>query len=126
MDTLDVEALFIELCKAWNDGDTSGIAATFAPDGRLVDPLGDEWDGRDAVATAYREYFKTLLAGTTTEITIASVRELAPGLAIVDAWQTFSGPLPRMHVTAVVRTDGDNARVVECRPYILLELPSES
>lgn len=124
--SLDVEALFDALCQAWNAGDTPAIAATFAPDGRLVDPLGDEWDGRDAVAAAYQEYFTGLLAGTTTEIDIASVRDLAPGLAVVDGWQTISGPLPRMHLTAIVRAEGDSVALVECRPYILLELPSDS
>ena len=123
---LDVEALFGAMCQAWNAGDAPAIAATFAPDGRLVDPFGDEWDGRDAVEAAYQEYFKGLLAGTTTEIDIASVRELAPGLAVVDGWQTISGPLPRMHLTAIVRAEGDSAQVVECRPYVLLELPSDS
>jgi uncharacterized protein (TIGR02246 family) len=123
---LDVEALFGSLREAWNAGDSAAIAATFAPDGRLVDPLGDEWDGREAISAAYQEYFGGLLAGTTTEIVIASVRELAPGLAVVDGWQTISGPLPRMHLTAIVRAEGDTAQVVECRPYILLELPPES
>lgn len=123
---LDVEALFGAMCQAWNAGDTSAIAATFAPDGRLIDPLGHEWDGREVVEAAYEENFKGLLAGTTTEIVIESVRELAPGLAVVDGAQTFSGPLPRMHLTAVVRAEGDTAQVVECRPYVLLEIPSDS
>ena len=122
---LDVEALFEALTQAWNAGDVPAIAATFAPDGRLVDPLGNEWDGREVVEGAYEENFKGLLAGTSTEVVIDSVRELAPGLAILDGWQTFSKTLPRMHLTAVVRSDGDTARIVECRPYVLLEAPSD-
>jgi uncharacterized protein (TIGR02246 family) len=122
----DAEALFETLCQAWNAGNPEGIAAGFAADGRLVDPFGNEWDGIDAVTTAYVETLNGVLAGTTTEVVIDSVRELAPGLAVVDAWQTFSGPLPRMHLTAIVRSEGDTVRIVEGRPYILLEMPSSS
>jgi hypothetical protein len=41
-------------------------------------------------------------------------------------WQGVSRPLPGMHLTAVVRAEGDPARMVVCRPYALLELPPES
>ena len=120
---LDAEALFDALCRAWNAGDPGGVAAHFAPDGRLFDPFGNEWDGLEAVTTAYVENFKGILAGTTTEVVIDSVRELAPGLAIVDGWQTFTGPLPRMHLTAVVRAEGETAVLVEARPYAVMEQP---
>ncbi len=120
---LDVEAVFVAICRAWNAADPDGVAAAFAADGRLVDPFGHEWDGLEAVRTAYEVNFKGVLAGTTTEVVIDSVRELAPGIAIADGWQTFSGPLPRMHLTAVVRAEGDQARLVECRPYVFLDLP---
>ena len=120
---LDTEAVFDTLCRAWNAGDPVGVAVCFAPDGRLFDPFGNEWDGLDAVTTAYVENFKGILAGTTTEVVIDSVRELAPGLAIVDGWQTFTGPLPRMHLTAVLRAEGETARLVEARPYVVMERP---
>ena len=102
------------MCRAWNAGDPVGVAACFAADGRLFDPFGNEWDGFEAVTSAYVENFKGILRGTTTEVVIDSVRELAPGLAIVDGWQTFTA-LPRMHLTAVVRAEGETAPLVEGR-----------
>jgi uncharacterized protein (TIGR02246 family) len=122
---LDIEAVFDALCQAWNAGDPTGIAATFAPDGRIIDPFGGEWDGHDAVLAAYQQNFEGRLAGTTTAIDIKSVRELAPGVAIVDGWQTITGPLGGMHLTAVLRAAGETVQLVECRPYVLLVLPSE-
>lgn len=121
---LDAEAVLATMADAWNAVDTAAIGACYTVDGRLFDPLGHEWDGRDAIVAAFDDYFRGLLAGSTTEITVESHRELAPGLAIVDGHQTFTGGLPTMHITAVIRTDNDAARVVECRPYAWLDLPN--
>ena len=79
---LDAEALFDALCRAWNAGDpvgdrcplrrpTAGSSTRSATSGTAV----------RRSTTAYVENFKGILAGTTTEVVIDSVRELAPGLA---------------------------------------------
>jgi uncharacterized protein (TIGR02246 family) len=121
--TTDVEALFDNICQAWNGGDADGVAAAFAPDGRIVTPFGDEFDGLDAVRDAYRFYFNGLLGGSQTQITIGQVRHLAADMFIVDATQSITGPLGNLHLTAVVRQSGDTAQLVELRPYAFLPKP---
>lgn len=119
----DIEALFDSMARAWNRGDPEGVAAEFAPDGRLFTPFGDAFDGQEAVRDAYVTNFATLLAGTQTEITVEGVRHLAGDLYIVDATQSISGPLPDLHLTTVVRQTGDRAQVVEARPFAILPRP---
>jgi uncharacterized protein (TIGR02246 family) len=119
----DVEALFTPMCEAWSAQDPVGTAAMYGVDGRLIDPFGREHDGRDRIEQAFEENFRTVLAGSTTTIEVQSVRELVPGLAVVDALQTFTGGLPDMHATLIVRGGRERAEVVECRPYPFLEPP---
>jgi uncharacterized protein (TIGR02246 family) len=121
--TTDVEALFEDLCRAWNRGDAHSVAAVYAPDARLVTPFGDEFDGRDAIRDAYVHYFGGLLAGTQTQITTGKVRHLGADLFIVDATQSITGPLGDLHLTGVVRQSGDMAQIVELRPYAFLTMP---
>jgi uncharacterized protein (TIGR02246 family) len=120
----DVQALFDEVCAAWNRGDAAGIAAHYAADGRLVDPFGGVADGRSAIEKVFVAMFRGLLAGTISEIHIDNTRRLAPGLLIVEGSQRVTGPLPALHVTAIVRQTGERAEILECRPYPFLPAPS--
>lgn len=60
-----------------------------------------------------------MLAGTSTSIEIETVRELGAGVVVVDGTQTLTGPIPPMHVTAVVRQHDGTAEILECRPVRL-------
>jgi uncharacterized protein (TIGR02246 family) len=119
----DAQALFDNMCAAWNQADPVGVAATYTPEGRLVIPFGDVYDGREAITAGFAEHFGGILAGTTTRIDVEHVRSLGEGLSVVDATQETTGPLPTLHVTAVLRVDGEEAGVVECRPYAFLPDP---
>ena len=121
--TTDVEALFEDFCQAWNRGDAEGVAAIYAPEGRIFTPFGEEFDGRDAVREAYKSYFGGMLAGTKTQITAVELRHLGADLFIVDATQSVTGPLGDLHLTGVVRQSGDTAQIVELRPYVFLAQP---
>lgn len=132
--TTDAQALFDEQAKAWNDADAAGIAATYAPTGRLVSPDGVVCDGRRAIEAAFTmlfggaasaglpEKWAGLFAGTVTGFTVEGVRALDGGSVVVEATQAV-GPLPPLHVTAIVTQDGEDARILECRPYVFLTLP---
>lgn len=117
--TTDIEALFEALVEGWNRGDADAVAATYAPDGRIITPFGDEHDGQLALRDSYASYFATLLAGTQTSVRDLQVRPLDGDLVVVDATQSISG-LPDMHVTAVVRRTGERAEIVEARPFVFL------
>lgn len=131
MTRIDAQAVLDEQAKAWNDADAAGIAATYAPAGRLVSPDGYACEGRAAIEAAFTMLFggavtpgmpaawPGLFAGTTTAFTVDDVRPLAEGLIVVEATQTV-GPLPPLHVTAVISAAGE---IVECRPYVFLTLP---
>jgi uncharacterized protein (TIGR02246 family) len=120
----DMQALFDEVCAAWNRGDATGIAAHYAADGRLVDPFGGVADGRAEIEKVFVAMFGGLLAGTTSEIHIDDVRPLAPGTLIVEGSQRVTGPLSTLHVTAIVRQTGEHAEILECRPYQFLPAPN--
>lgn len=134
MSITDAQALFNDMSKAWNNADAAGIAETYAPTGRLVTPDGAVLEGRGAITAAFTMLFggpasagladawAGLFVGTTTEITVDDVRSLGQGLVVVEASQTV-GPLPPLHITAVVEQRGESAEILECRPYAFLVLP---
>ena len=121
--TTDIEALFEGHAQAWNRADPEGLAAAYAPEGRLFSPFGEEFDGRSAIREAFNYYFAGMLAGTETQIAMGEVRPLGADLFIVDATQSITGPLGDLHITAVVRQCGDTAQLVELRPYAFLAKP---
>lgn len=117
----DTRVVIEDFCQAWNRGDAAAVAQTYAADGRLINPLGDSYDGREAVRDGYAEYFSGMLAGSTTEISIDEIRRLADGLFVVDGTQLVSGaPLPPLHITVIVRESNGKAEIVEFRPYAFL------
>lgn len=134
LSSTDAQALFDEQAKAWNNADPAGIAATYAQAGRLVSPDGHACDGRDMIEAAFTMLFggaatagmpdkwPGLFAGTTTEFTVDDVRSIAAGLVVVEATQSV-GPLPPLHITAIVAQAGETAEILECRPYVFLTLP---
>ncbi len=123
MNATNVQALFADVCAAWNRGDAHALAEHYAPDGRLINPFGEVADGREAIEAGFAQLFGGLLAGTSTEITVQNVRDVGAAMFIVDGTQTVTGPLPPLHVTAIVRQHGDRAEIIDCRPYAFLSTP---
>lgn len=132
--TTDVQALLNDQAKAWNNADAAGIAATYAAAGRLISPDGVVCEGRGPITAAFTMLFDgsasagmpdawaSLFVGTTTEYTVEDVRALGDGLVVADGTQAV-GPLPPLHFTVIVAQAGENAEIVECRPYAFLTLP---
>lgn len=130
----DAQALFDAQATAWNNADAAGIAATYAPAGRLVSPDGHACDGREIIEAAFTTLFggaatagmpdkwPGLFAGTTTEFTVDDVRPLADGMVVVEATQSV-GPLPPLHISAILTQAGESVEILECRPYVFLALP---
>jgi len=135
MTTTDAQAVFNEMAKGWNNADAARIGRTYAASGRLVTPFAVALDGRDAITAAFTmlfggtpvpglpEVWAGMFVGTTTDIAVDDVRPLAEGLVVVEATQSTDGPLPPLHITAVVAQQGENAEILECRPYAFLALP---
>lgn len=77
--------------RAWSHSDANGIAALFAPDADFVNPWGTYAAGRQEIAAFYEAAFQNGFAGSKGEAEIVAVRELSPGLAIIDAQWRISG-----------------------------------
>ena len=132
--TIDAQAVFTEMSAGWNAADAVRTANTYAESGRLVTPDGVTLDGRDAITAAFTMLFggprasglpdiwAGMFTGTSTDIVVDSVQPLSDGLVAVEATQTTEGPLPPLHITAVLAQTGEAAEILECRPYAFLSL----
>ena len=99
--------------RAWNAGDGSAYAADFAADCVFVDIRGARHHGAGAVAGGHQGIFDSIYRGSTVHYEVASVRQVADGVLLVQAdaaLQVPAGPLAgssRAASTAVlVEADG--------------------
>ena len=78
----------------------------------------------------YSEYFKGMLSGTSAATAVQSVRDVGDAHAFVDCDQTITGAdgqvVLAVHLTALLRRDGDSWGFVDARPYTFPEIPSWS
>jgi uncharacterized protein (TIGR02246 family) len=116
-----IVAFHDKLAAAWSANDGAAFAAFFTEDGSLINPFGERADGREALTAMYSEYFRGMLKGTTTSISLAHLRPVGPDHAFADAEQTIYAPngdvLLALHVVNLLRKDGDDWRLVDSRPY---------
>lgn len=117
----EVKASLDRCAAAWETNDGAAVAAFFTEDGSLINPFGQRADGRAAVAAMYSEFFSGMLRGTTTTVSLSSVRAVGQEHAFADAEQTITGPDGNVvlvaHLAALMRRDGDEWRFVDGRPY---------
>lgn len=106
---------------SWKTNDGSALGEYFVEDGTLINPFGERADGRDAICAMYSKYFGSLLAGTTTSISVESCRPVGADHVVVDASEPVHGPDGQvrlaLHLTALLRRDGDDWKFVDARPY---------
>jgi uncharacterized protein (TIGR02246 family) len=117
----EISAFFERLCKAWETNDAAEVGGLFADDGTLINPFGQRADGRDAVTAMYGEYFAGMLGGTSTTVEVQSVRTIDATHSLVDAEQAILGPdgstVLDVHLTALLRQEGGEWRLVDTRPF---------
>lgn len=115
-----VATFFEWFAEAWKTNDGAAVAELFTDDGTLINPFGQRADGRAAVAAMYSEYFDGMLQGTTTTLTIESVRPVETTHAFADAEQTIHGSNGDIvlvaHLATLLRRDGDSWRFADSRP----------
>lgn len=116
-----IKLTFDRLTAAWKTNDGSAVAGCFTDDGSLINPFGQRADGRGAVAAMYTEYFGTILRGTTSTVNFGSARAVENNHAFADGEQTIYGAdgkvVMAVHLSALLRREGDNWRFVDTRPY---------
>jgi uncharacterized protein (TIGR02246 family) len=127
-DRASIQAFLDESGQVWKTNDGGAFADLFTEDGSLINPFGERVDGRGAVAAMYSEYFKGMLSGTSAATTVQSARAVGDAHAFVDCDQTITGAdgqvVLAVHLTALLRRDGDGWRFVDARPYTFPEIPS--
>jgi uncharacterized protein (TIGR02246 family) len=117
--------------EAFNRFDTKNVAACWTEDGTLITPSGEVGKGRSGVEAAYRHDCETILAGTRSTFTIASVRRLGNDLAFMDLdheLQNFRMPegstgTMKLHVVILAKRSGDTWQWLDARPYAYLPRP---
>jgi uncharacterized protein (TIGR02246 family) len=120
-----LEAAFRKFNELFNRRDAKQVAACWTEDGTLITPSGEIGKGRSGVETAYQHDCDTILAGTTSRFTIASVRRLGPELAFVDLdheLQNFRRPdgskgTMKLHVVMLAKRSGNGWQWLDARPY---------
>ncbi|HSD19496.1 MAG TPA: nuclear transport factor 2 family protein [Anaeromyxobacter sp.] len=126
-----LETAFRRFNEAFNRFDTKQVAACWTEDGTLITPSGEVGQGRSGVETAYRHDCDTILAGTTSTFTIASVRRLGDELAFIDLdheLQNFrmpdgsTGPM-KLHVVMLAKKSGNTWQWLDARPYAYVPQP---
>jgi uncharacterized protein (TIGR02246 family) len=101
-DRAAVEGLVSQLEAAWKAKDSAAFAAPFAVDADFVNIRGEHFRGRPAIAAGHAAIFKTIYAGSTTQMTIEAARLLRPEVALVHVHSLLDapqGPLAGRHRT---------------------------
>lgn len=120
-DQTTVEMFFEQFAQAWKTNDGDALAGFFVDDATLINPFGERANGRAAVGAMYSRYFGGMLQGSTTTLTLESVRAVEGTHALADALQPIYGsdgaPVLVAHLAALLRRDGDGWKFVDARPY---------
>lgn len=77
--------------KAFNEGNASAAAAVFTPEGEFIDASDNRFVGRPAIENLLKEFFAEN-PGCKLELTIESIRQLAPELAVEDGTSRCTNP----------------------------------
>jgi uncharacterized protein (TIGR02246 family) len=122
-----IESMFGRFAAAWKTNDGAAVGGFFVEDGTLINPFGQRAIGRAAVGEMYRDYFDTMLRGTSTTVDLTSVRAVGDDHVLTDAEQAIHAPdgsvVLAVHVTSLLRRDADGWRFVDSRPYAYAAAP---
>jgi uncharacterized protein (TIGR02246 family) len=112
-----VTAFFGKLADAWKTNDRAAFAGLFTEDGSPIKRA----DGRAALPAMYTEYFGGMLHGTTTSITLTTLRAIGDDYAFADAdqmiYSVHGEVVLALHVVNLLRRQDAESRLVDSRPY---------
>jgi uncharacterized protein (TIGR02246 family) len=99
MSTEMIEATADQLARTfertWNERDGAGYGTAYWPDAELVDPMGQIWDGRDAIIQMHVDLWAGPFSKTEVRARVRRIREVAPTVAVVDLEVSGDGfPVP--------------------------------
>jgi uncharacterized protein (TIGR02246 family) len=91
-DRAALENIVRQLEAAWNAMDGSAFAAPFAADADFVNIRGEHMRGQAVIAAGHAAIFRTIYAGSTTQLTVEAARLLRPEVALVHVHSTLDAP----------------------------------
>jgi len=116
---------------AFNRFDVKEVAAFWEKDGTLIGPTGIWGSGRAGVENVYATDVEKILRGTTSTMTVQTVRMLGHDLAFLDLEHAVEGArMPdgttgtmKLHLVVLARRHGKTWQWVDVRPYAFLPPP---
>ena len=127
-----VKARGDQFAAAWNKHDAKAMAAMFAPDGDLLNPVGRYASGRAEVEKLFHDEHSTFMKHSTYKNVRSSVHLLDADAAVGDWDIEISGmtdpngkamPVEKTHVTCVMKNAGGNWWIVSARAFDLMTPP---
>jgi uncharacterized protein (TIGR02246 family) len=91
-DRTAIDDLVRRLEGAWRAMDGEAFAAPFALDADFVNIRGEHFRGRSAIAEGHAAIFRTIYAGSTTQMTVEAARLLRPDVALVHVRSVLEAP----------------------------------
>lgn len=95
-----VSPIVNELEQAWNAGDGARFGSVFADDADFVNIRGEYYRTREAIAAGHQGIFDTIYKGSTVQLELEDVRQIAPTVLVArirSRMNAPSGPLAGRH-----------------------------
>jgi uncharacterized protein (TIGR02246 family) len=127
-----IKARVAEFSALFSKGDAKAVAAFFADDGTLVNPVGMKGKGPAEIEKIIATDIATILKDTKMELTVVQYRAVGKDAAWVELEHSVNGakapdgkamPTLTFHVPALLVKKGKNWMIAEARPYAYLPTP---
>ena len=129
----EVKARGEEFAAAWNKHDAKAMAALWAPDGDLINPIGRMAKGPAEIEKLFAEEHGSMFKKSTYKNITANVHALSADLAVVDWDVTIDGeigpdgkmvPTDKPHVTAVMKKANGKWWIETARAFEYMKMPA--
>ncbi|HVM32571.1 MAG TPA: nuclear transport factor 2 family protein [bacterium] len=131
-DEQGIKKAFNAVATAWNDGDAKKVASFFTNDATLINPMGQQGQGRDGVLQVITNDLTGPLKGTQQTFTDFSITFVMPNLALVDCTANLTGmtapdgtaaPATVFHFFGIVVNRGNGWQARTARIFAFLPAP---
>jgi uncharacterized protein (TIGR02246 family) len=87
-----VARIVADLETAWNSGDGTAFARSFADDADFVNIRGEHLRTRDTIGRGHQGIFDTIYKGSRVGYAVSAVRTIAPGVVVAHVSATLNAP----------------------------------
>ena len=123
-----LQKTLVAFTEAFNRFDAKAVAAFWADDGTLLNPMGNYGRGRAGVEKVFRDDAQKLLAGSTSTFTVKSARPIGSDCMLLDCDHEARGArLPdgttgtlMVHLVLLAQRRGESWKWLDARPYVFV------